>query len=355
MSADHPRTESAPRSPLREALRSVADGRVLSEAAITEAFETVMKGEATAADIRDLLLGLRTRGETAVELAGVVRALRRAMITLAAERPTELVDTAGTGGGTVRTFNISTVAAFVAAGAGVRIAKHGNRSHTSQCGSADVLEALGIPLDASIATLGRVLSEAGIVFMYAPLMHPAMRHVAAVRRELGVPTIMNFVGPLANPAGAGRQVIGVADPERLPLVAAALQVLEVTHALVVHGEPGLDEISPLGPTQVLEVRSEGTRHWTIDPRDFDLLSESADDLRGGEPSVNAMIATRVLAGEGPRGARSAVVLNAAAAIYVSGRAASYPAAVKVALDALDRGEGLAALRRMQAAYALPPR
>jgi anthranilate phosphoribosyltransferase len=351
MSASEPPTESTSHSPLGQALRSVADGRVLSESAIAEAFEVVIKGEATAADIGALLLGLRKRGETAAELAGVVRALRRAMITLAAERPGELVDTAGTGGGAVRTFNISTVAAFVAAGAGVRIAKHGNRSHTSQCGSADVLEALGIPLDASTTILTYVLREAGIVFMYAPLMHPAMRHVAAVRRELAVPTIMNFVGPLANPAGAGRQVIGVADPQRLPLVAAALQVLEITHALVVHGEPGLDEISPLGPTQVIEVRPQGIRQWTINPRDFDLGSASADDLRGGEPSENALIATRVLAGGGPQGARNAVALNAAAAIYVSGHSATYPAAVRVALDALDRGAGLAALRRMQAAYA----
>jgi anthranilate phosphoribosyltransferase len=187
--------------------------------------------------------------------------------------------------------------------------------------------------------------------MYAPLMHPAMRHVAAVRRELGVPTIMNFVGPLANPAGAARQVIGVADPARMRLVAAALQALAVTHALVVHGEPGLDEISPLGRTLVIEVRPDGVRDWTIDPRDFDLHDVSEQDLMGGVPSVNAGIATQVLAGKGAPAARSAVALNAAAAIYVSGRVATYPDALGVALDGLDRGVGLDALRRMQAAYA----
>ena len=350
MSARKHPADSAPRAAWHRALRAVTDGQVLSESGIAEAFETVMRGEATAAEIGALLLGLRARGETPAELAGVVRALRRAMIALTAERPGELVDTAGTGGGAVGTFNISTVAAFVAAGAGVRIAKHGNRSHTSQCGSADVLEALGIPLDASLATLARVLEEAGIVFMYAPVMHPAMRHVAAVRRELGVPTIMNFVGPLANPAGAERQVIGVADPKRLPLVAAALRALDVAHGLVVHGEPGLDEISPLGQTQVIEVKPDGTKQWTIDPREFDLGQASIDHLRGGEPAVNATIATRVLAGQGAPGARSAVALNAAAAIYVSGRTASFPEALGVALDALDRGAGLDALRRMQAAY-----
>ncbi len=341
---------SARRAALTQAVQSLAQGLVLTEKDIALAFETVMVGEATGAEISALLLGLRTRGETAADLAGVVRVLRNAMIALAADRPGELVDTAGTGGGTVRTFNISTIAAFVAAGTGVRIAKHGNRSHTSQCGSADVLEALGVPLDASIALLQTVLAEAGIVFMYAPAMHPAMRHVAAVRRELGVPTIMNFVGPLANPAGAGRQVIGVADRARLPLVAAALQMLGTTHGLVVHGEPGLDEISPLGPTQVFEVRPDLTRQWTIDPRDFDLAFESPDDLAGGDPTVNATIAKRVLAGKGSPAARGAVALNAAAAIYVSGRTASYADALSLAVDALDRGAGLDALHRMQAAY-----
>jgi anthranilate phosphoribosyltransferase len=213
-----------------------------------------------------------------------------------------------------------------------------------------MLEALGIPLDTPVAALGRVLAEADIVFLYAPLMHPAMRHVAGVRRELGVPTIMNVVGPLANPARATRQVIGVAELTRLPVVAAALQALEVSHALVIHGEPGLDEISPLGPTHVIEVRPEGSRQWTIDPHDFDLDSSSSDDLRGGEPAINAAIATQVLAGKGTPAARAAVALNAAAAIYVAGRASTYSEAVGVALDALDRGAGLVALRRMKAAY-----
>jgi anthranilate phosphoribosyltransferase len=335
---------------LRAALRALSDGSTLSEAVVADAFAAVMAGEATAAQIGALLLGLRARGETPAELAGAARALRRAMVSLEADRPGELVDTCGTGGGAVTTFNISTVAAFVAAGAGVRIAKHGNRSYTSRCGSADVLEALGIPLDAPVSVLSEVLAEAGIVFMFAPFMHPAMRYVSGVRRELGVPTLMNLVGPLANPAGALRQVIGVADRQRLALVASALATLGAHHALVVHGEPGLDEISPLGRTHVIEVRGPEERSWTIDPTALGLGDARRDDLHSDEPRVNAALLVQLLSGHGSHGARSAVVLNAAAAIYVAGRATTYEGAVSTAIDALDSGAGLAALHRMQGAY-----
>ncbi len=335
---------------LRAALRTVAEGGTLSEGVVADAFGAVMAGEATTAQIGGLLLGLRARGETPAELAGVARALRRAMVPLGADRPGDLVDTCGTGGGAVTTFNISTIAAFVAAGAGVRIAKHGNRSYTSRCGSADVLEALGVPLEAPVAALREVLGDAGIVFMFAPFMHPAMRHVAAVRRELGVPTLMNLVGPLANPAGALRQVIGVADRQRLALVAAALAALGVRHALVVHGEPGLDEISPLGPTHVVEVRGAEERHWTLDPESLGLGEATRDDLRSDEPRANAALLVDVLSGRGSRGARNAVVLNAAAAVYVAGRAATYEDGLRVAVEALDSGAGFAALQRMQQAY-----
>jgi anthranilate phosphoribosyltransferase len=340
-----------PDAALRGALSRIADGETLAENVATDAFDVVMAGAATPAQIGALLMGMRARGETAPELTGAVRALRRAMVHLPADRPEELVDTCGTGGGAVTTFNISTIAAFVAAGTGVRVAKHGNRSYTSRCGSADLLEALGIPLDTPVPVLAHVLADAGIVFMFAPAMHPAMRHVAPVRRDLGVATVMNLVGPLANPAGVARQVIGVSDPQRLALVAAALRGLDVTHALVVHGTPGLDEISPLGPTQVVEVRPDGERYWTIDPRDFDLEAGAPNHLDCGDPATNAKIATTLLSGHGPAGARSAVALNAAAAIYVSGRASTFPAALTTALDALDRGLGLAALDRMRAAYA----
>src|SRR5688500_15010406 len=247
-----------------------------------------MDGEATPVQIAALLTALRIKGETPEEVAGVARALRRAMRRLDASDPDALVDTCGTGGGAVPTFNISTAAALLAAGAGVRIAKHGNRSFTSKCGSADVLEALGVPIEAPVETMARSLAEAGIVFMFAPLMHPAMRHVGPVRRELAIPTVMNIVGPLANPARAGRQVVGVAEAPRVALIAGALAELGSVHALVVHGAPGMDEVSPLGLTQVLEIRrvdgaSTVVGEWTIDPAAHGFGQVDPDDLAGGSP------------------------------------------------------------------------
>src|SRR6185295_16531020 len=176
---------------------------------------------------------------------------------------------------------------------------HGNRSFTSQCGSADVLEALGVPIDVSPTVMERALREAGIVFMFAPLMHPAMRHVGPVRRELGIPTVMNIVGPLANPACAGRQVVGVADAKRVPLIAGARRTLGAVHALVVHGEPGMDEVSPLGPTQVVEIRDGNTREWTIDPADYGFAIGNASELKGGPPAQNAAAVSAVLEGTAP--------------------------------------------------------
>jgi anthranilate phosphoribosyltransferase len=335
-------------TPLLTAIRRLAHGESLSAAQVAAAFGSVMTGDATAAQIAALLVGLRVKGETAAEIAGVAQALRAAMVPLPVERPSELVDTCGTGGGAVPTFNISTAAALVAAGAGVRVAKHGNRSFTSLSGSADVLEALGVAIEVSTATMSRVLSEVGIVFMFAPLMHPAMRHVGPVRRELGIPTVMNIVGPLANPARAGRQVVGVADERRLPLLAGALRELGTTHTLVVHGT-GLDEVSPLGPTRVLEVQGNEVTEWQLDPRDYGVPAASADELAGGTPRENASIITAVLRGEGAPSATSAVALNAAAAIYVSGRVESFADAVSVARDTLASGAGLTALERLRAA------
>jgi anthranilate phosphoribosyltransferase len=218
----------------------------------------------------------------------------------------------------VGTFNISTAAALLAAGLGVRIAKHGNRSFTSQCGSADVLEALGVPIEVSVEVMERALRDAGIVFMFAPLMHPAMRHVGPVRSELAIPTVMNIVGPLANPASAGRQVVGVADAARVPLIAGALRSLGAVHALVVHGEPGMDEVSPLGTTHVVEIRDGTTREWTIDPRTLGFAAGRAEELTGGPPAQNAAAVLAVLRNEAPPTAIAAVVLNAAAALSVSG-------------------------------------
>lgn len=340
---------SPPASPLLLAIRRLALGETLAARDVTAAFELVMGGEATPAQIAALLIGLRVKGESPAEVAGVAQAMRRAMIALPAEQPEALVDTCGTGGGTIPTFNISTAAALVAAGAGVRVAKHGNRSFTTQCGSADVLEALEVTIEVPPERMAHALREAGIVFMFAPLMHPAMRHVGPVRRELAVPTVMNIVGPLANPAMAGRQVIGVADEPRVPLIAGALRELGTVHALVVHGA-GMDEISPLAPTKVIEIRGEAAREWVIEPSRFG-FSATVDELAGGPPHRNAGIVLDVLRGHANRGATAAVVLNAAAAIYVAGLAPDFDAGVEQARESITSGAGLAALDRLRAALA----
>lgn len=337
-------------TPLHAAILKLAHHQPLTSHDAREAFGVIMRGEASALQIAAMLTGLRVSGENAEIVAGVVRALREVMVRLPARDPHQLVDTCGTGGGSVSTFNISTAAALLAAGAGVRIAKHGNRSFTSRCGSADVLEALGVAIDVPVATMAAALENAGIVFMYAPLMHPAMRHVGAVRRELAIPTVMNVVGPLANPAGAERQVVGVADAYRVQVMAGALSELDAVHALVVHGEPGLDEISPLGLTRVVEIRDGSISEWSIDPSDYGLVAADAAELAGGDPRTNADIIVDVLGNGGNAGARAAVILNAAAAIYVSGNVASYPASVEMARDALSDRLGLAALDRLRHAY-----
>ena len=337
-------------SALQSAIRRLAFGESLEADEAAAAFGVIMSGEASPAQVAALLVGLRVKGETAHEVTGAARALRAAMVHLPANRPEDLVDTCGTGGGAVPTFNISTAAALLAAGAGVRVAKHGNRSFTSQCGSADVLEALGVSLEAPVATLERALTEAGIAFMFAPAMHPAMRHVGPVRRELAIPTVMNIVGPLANPAGAGRQVVGVADERRMPLLAGALAALGTVHALVVHGEPGMDEVSPLGLTRVAEVREGSVREWTIDPREFGMAGLDPAMLAGGAPADNARTILDVLASRGSVEARAAVCLNAAAALYVAGRGTSFAACVDEAKQALESRVGLSALERLRAAY-----
>ncbi len=326
-------------------------GHSLTESESRAAFSMVMQGEATPAQIAALLTGLRVKGETADEVAGAADAMRGAMVHLPADNPRDLVDTCGTGGGAVGTFNISTAAALLAAGMGVRVAKHGNRSFTSQCGSADVLEALGVKIDVSVDVMERALREAGIVFMFAPLMHPAMRHVGPVRRELAIPTVMNIVGPLANPAGAGRQVVGVSDAKRVPLIAGALRALDTVHALVVHGEPGMDEISPLGPTHVVEIRGGETREWIIEPQRFGFAAGDVADLGGGPPAENAAAVMRVLEGTASATATAAVVLNAAAAVYLAPNGPSeFGDAITAARTGLKDGAGLSALNRLRRAF-----
>jgi anthranilate phosphoribosyltransferase len=347
-------------SPLRRALAALANRQSLSDSQTAEVFGIVMSGEATPAQIGGLLMGLRAKGETADELAGAARALREAMVRVAATQE-HLVDTCGTGGGTVPTFNISTVAAFVAAGAGAVVPKHGNRSYTSRCGSADVLEALGVRIVLDAPSASRVLNEARVVFLFAPSFHPAMKHVGPVRRELGTPTLMNLVGPLANPAGVKRQVIGVAESDRAAIVAAALVRLGAEHALVVNGRVGMDEISPHGITDVWEVKDGEVRTWEIDPARFRLAIEDVAELQGGEPAANAERLERILGnGEGGGGGGggpadpaglAAVLLNAGAAIYVAGIAGSLAEGIGRAREVVASGAARAALDRLRKATA----
>lgn len=344
---------ASPANALQGAIHKLAFHEPLTAEDAQAAFDIVMQGQATAVQVASLLSALRATGESPQVVAGVVRALRTAMVSLSADDPDGLVDTCGTGGGAVSTFNISTAAAIVAAGAGVRIAKHGNRSFTSRCGSADVLEALGVPIEVPVAVMEAALRDAGIVFMFAPLMHPAMRHVGPVRRELAIPTVMNIVGPLANPARAGRQVVGVADLERAPILAEALAALGSRHALVVHGEPGLDEVSPLGPTHVIEIVDGATKRWTIHPEEHGFSNFARGDLAGSEPAENARIILEILDGGGPAGARAAIILNAGAAVYVSGRVRSYVEGVSAATKSIDSGEAKLILGRLKSAYAKP--
>ena len=335
---------------LKSAIRRLAFGESLSADDAAAAFEVIMRGDAAPSQVGALLMGLRVKGETPDEVAGAARALRAAMVRLPSPAPDALVDTCGTGGGAVQTFNISTAAALVAAGAGARVAKHGNRSFTSRSGSADVLEALGVAIEAPVEVMERALEHAGIVFMFAPLMHPAMKHVGPVRRELAVPTVMNIVGPLANPACAGRQVLGVAEEGRLRLLAGALQSLGTSHALVVHGAPGMDEISPIGPTRVLEIRDGEVTEVVIDPGAMGFRATAPGDLAGGDPAENARVILSVLEGSGPPGARAAVLLNAGAALYVAGLAPTYRAGIDRATAALDEGKGMEALERLRAVF-----
>ena len=336
-------------APLQRALVALANRQSLSEQEASDVFGIVMRGEATPAQLGGLLLALRVKGETAEEVAGAARALRAAMIRVPAAGA-HLVDTCGTGGGAITTFNISTAAAFVAAGAGASVAKHGNRSFTSQCGSADVIEALGVRIALDATQAAHALQEACITFLFAPHFHPAMKHAAPVRRELGVPSVMNLLGPLANPAGVRRQVVGVADRERAPLMAEALARLGTEHALVVHGEVGMDEISPTGATAVWEVRGGVVTSWRLDPARYGLAIADVAALRGGKPGVNAERVEGLLRnGAGDSAGAAAVLLNAAAAIYVAGLARTYDDGLARAREALGSGSARRALERLRAA------
>jgi len=329
---------------LRDAIRTAVRGEALDADAMEAAMEHILSGDASPVRIAALAVALRMRGETTEELAAAARVLRRRAVPLLLPEGERFLDTCGTGGDGAGTFNISTTSAFVVAACGVKVAKHGNRAVSSQSGSADVLEALGIALTPEPAEVAATLDDVGMAFLFAPAFHGAMRHAAPVRRELGLRTFFNLLGPLANPAGASHQILGVYDPARLTSVAEVLGELGVQGAWVVHGEGGLDEVSPCGPTAVAVLADGEVTERTIEPADFGVEPVPIESLAGGDAARNAAIARAILDGE-PGGPRAAVVVNAAAALCAAGEADDPRAAAERAAAAIDSGAARSVLER----------
>jgi anthranilate phosphoribosyltransferase len=337
-----------PNDVVTRAIDAVCAGDHLTTDHAAAVLAEIMEGRTSEVQTSAFLIALRAKGETVPELVGLARTMRSLATPVATDR-TDLVDTAGTGGGP-STFNVSTAAALVAAAAGCAVAKHGNRSSTSKCGSADLLEALGVNIELDPEQVGRCIDEVGFGFMFAPRHHKAMAHVVPVRKELAVRTIFNFLGPLTNPAGARRQLLGVSDRHYQETIAEALVGLGSERAMVVAAEDGVDEISISARTRVIEVRDGGTEERFVEPGDFGLASADLDEVAGGTPEENAAAVRAVLAGEkGPR--RDIVLLNAGAAIYVGGRAESLAEGVEEAVAAVDSGAGANLLERLVAATA----
>jgi anthranilate phosphoribosyltransferase len=328
---------------LTSSIDALANGQDLSIDQASAVLSEIMRGNATEIQIAAFLIALRTKGETVQELAGLARTMRELATPVAA--PAEhLLDTAGTGGGR-RTFNVSTTAALIAAGAGCTVAKHGNRSATGLSGSADMLEALGVRIDLNPYAVARCIEQVGFGFMFAPAHHQATRYVIPVRRQLAVRTIFNFLGPLTNPAGARRQLIGVSEPAYLETMAGALALLGTDHALLVCSEDGLDELSISAPTKMVEVVGQRLRSRAVTPEEVGLERVPADAIPGGDPAQNAETATQILAGE-PGPARELAVLNAGAAIYAGGGADSLAAGVSEAQRSIDSGSAASTLERL---------
>ena len=328
---------------LSEAIEHLLSGKPLDRAQAQGVMDVVMAGEATPVQVAGLLVALRARGETVEEMAGFVDSMRAhatpLVLTVAA------IDTRGTGGDRANTFNISTAAALVAAGAGIKVAKHGNRAASSRCGSADVLEALGVAISLGPAGVRTCIDEAGIGFCFAPAFHPAMRHVATARKELGVRTIFNVLGPLANPARVRRQALGVGAPALAPLMVRVLQELGHERALVFYGEDGLDELTTTAASHVFELEGGSVREYRLDPQEIGLPRRAPSDLLGGTPTDNAAIILRVF--EGEKGARREVVLlNAAAAAVAAGAAKDFREGLALAARSIDGGAAGRALDRL---------
>ena len=326
---------------IREAIGAVVEGRSLTAEEASAAMGEIMSGEATPAQIAALVVALRMKGETPEEVAGMARMMR--LNALRVEVPGVLVDTCGTGGSGSDTFNISTAAALVAAAAGLKVAKHGNRAVTGTCGSADVLEACGVRIDLGPAGVQRCIEDVGIGFMFAPTFHPAMRHAGPPRREIGVRTVFNILGPLTNPAGAQAQVLGVAEARLGRLMAEVLLHLRTHRTMVVHGEDGVDEITLSGPTNVWQVSDGAVHHYMIAPHEFGLDSVPLDRLKGGTPDENRVLMERVLGGE-PGPLHDAVALNAGATLFVGGAAEDLRNGVRMAKEVLGGGAALQKLR-----------
>src|SRR5687767_1678465 len=333
-------------------LEKLTRRETLSVDEAAEGMGVIMSGEATPAQIGALLIGLTMKGERPAEIVGLAKTMRANAVQLSKSFD-DVFDTCGTGGDRSGTFNISSGAALVAAGAGMRVAKHGNRSVSSQCGSADVYEALGVNIAAAAATVERSLESVGIAFFYAPTFHPSMRHAAPVRRELAVRTAFNLLGPLTNPAGTTRQLVGVPHSELTELIARALLLLGSDRAWVVHGADGIDEMSTTGHTKVSECRNGAVSTFYVHPSDFGIPKADRKDLKGGDAATNASILREVLAGKkGPR--RDVVLLNAGASLFVGGKAASVREGIERAAQAIDSGAAHAKLDAMIAASKVEP-
>lgn len=321
----------------------VASGATLTRAEAANAFERMMSGEATPSQMGGLLMALRVRGESIDELTGAVTAMRGKMLRVKA--PADAVDIVGTGGDASGSFNISTCAALIAAGAGVPIAKHGNRALSSRCGAADVLMALGVKIDLNAEQVARCIAEAGIGFMFAPAHHPAMKHVGATRVELGTRTIFNLLGPLSNPAGVKRQMVGVFSRQWIEPLAEVLKNLGSECVWVVHGSDGLDEITTTGPTSVAALENGKVRVFEISPEEVGLSKAKPENLRGGDAEANAAALLDVL--KGKKGAfRDVAIINAGAALVVAGRAATLKEGVALATKSVDSGEAEGRLGRL---------
>ncbi|MEA2644950.1 MAG: anthranilate phosphoribosyltransferase [Chloroflexota bacterium] len=330
---------------IRDAIGRLVAGEDLDRATAQASMDNIMSGEATASQVAGFLIGLRMKGETVEEMVGLVTSMREHATTITA--PDGAVDTCGTGGDGSGTFNISTTAALVIRGAGATVAKHGNRKSSSLCGSADVLEELGVPIGLTPAQVERCIAQAGIGFMLAPTFHPAMRHAGPTRQELGVRTVFNLLGPLANPARVRRQAVGVASVEVAPKMVEVLSRLGHERALVFSSDDGLDELSTVAVSRVWELRDGAVREYTVDCAELGLPQATAADIRGGDARVNARIVIAVLEGEdGP--ARDVVVLNAAAGLVAAGLADELAEGVELARASLDNGAARAALEELRA-------